>query len=358
MAIYESNREFFLSEEYSDIKITCQGEQFHAHRAIICSQSPFFRKACNIGFEETKSGIIDLPEDDPYILEKFLCFLYTGNYEDEGYPTSEGPSAAALLSLERIEEYLSQEPPVLSGEEVADENDGSFIDKEDEDADSDASSNFGSDFDPLDGAAEQSTQATSSQTPATTTETHPNTGNRYLPELPKDHQSPSFAALVEGSKDWIARSFTSLLTALRVYVMADKFDVHAARLLARERFYRAGLDMLGQAELFHQLGSRGFDGSPELREDLYHLFAGAVDELYVNTAPNDMSMREFPCRLIADRWWNEDLREAVEPVMRKHGDLAVGVLHIISHELPPTDASLCLDATQGKTEDATWLREN
>lgn len=42
--------------EYSDMKVTCQGVAFNAHRAIVCTQSHFFASAMNAGFEVSRKG--------------------------------------------------------------------------------------------------------------------------------------------------------------------------------------------------------------------------------------------------------------------------------------------------------------
>ena len=48
----------FLSPKYSDMLITCKGNEFKAHRAIVCPQSSFFDAALSGGF---KVGAISLP---------------------------------------------------------------------------------------------------------------------------------------------------------------------------------------------------------------------------------------------------------------------------------------------------------
>lgn len=45
--------------KYADMTISCQEHDFKCHRAIICSQSPFFDAALIDGFKV--SGIMDLP---------------------------------------------------------------------------------------------------------------------------------------------------------------------------------------------------------------------------------------------------------------------------------------------------------
>lgn len=117
-----------------------------------------------------------------------------------------------------------------------------------------------------------------------------------------------YAKRTEGASPQVHRTDWphSLFTSLRVYVMADKFDVPGLKLLARERFYRTAESIYTTCEDF----------------------PAVVDEMYRSTPPTDVAMREIPCRLIANQYCEEKaLRERIVPVMREHGDLAVGVLH-------------------------------
>lgn len=45
--------------KYADMKISCQEHDCKCHRAVICSQSPFFDAALKNGFKV--SGILNLP---------------------------------------------------------------------------------------------------------------------------------------------------------------------------------------------------------------------------------------------------------------------------------------------------------
>ncbi|KND88834.1 hypothetical protein TOPH_06483 [Tolypocladium ophioglossoides CBS 100239] len=95
----------------------------------------------------------------------------------------------------------------------------------------------------------------------------------------------------------------SLFTSLRVYVMADKFDVPGLKLLVRDRFYHSA------AAYFET-----FDQFPDV-----------VDELYETSPPYDQLMRDIPYRLIAAAW-NRPIMDKMVPVMLMHPDSAVGVL--------------------------------
>jgi BTB/POZ domain len=48
--IYAALRPLYESGKLSDLTVTCGGRRFLVHKAIVCSQSPFFDMACNSGF--------------------------------------------------------------------------------------------------------------------------------------------------------------------------------------------------------------------------------------------------------------------------------------------------------------------
>jgi hypothetical protein len=320
-SIYASLASLLFSDKYSDLTITCGGRTFQAHRAVVCSQSAFFGKACDSGFkvipsssrrvshrhhlltrthvQESISRVVDLPDNDPYILERFLQFLYTGNYEDGEYPVLNKPSLSATITPEEVQEELDQAPGIDTvgvsdghgevpetqsrdltraledGDDENDENDGDYVPEEDgEDEDKEQSEIEYNDFDESGGDdyynLTKGTEGTSSQ-------------EVYLVDWPH-----------------------SLFTSLRVYIMADKFGVPALKLLARERFYRTAEKIYTTCEDF----------------------PAVVDEMYRSTPPTDIAMREIACRLIANQYWEDKaLRGRIVTVMREHGVLAVGVLH-------------------------------
>jgi len=96
-----------------------------------------------------------------------------------------------------------------------------------------------------------------------------------------------------------------LFLPLRLYVMADKFDVPALKLLTRDRFYRAAELTWRDAECF----------------------PAVVDEMYTTLPPTDIAMREIVCRLVGFAIKDNEQRERMEDVMRQHGDFAVGVMN-------------------------------
>ncbi|KEY72838.1 hypothetical protein S7711_04422 [Stachybotrys chartarum IBT 7711] len=276
--IHQALKTLLLDDRYADMTIRCGNVELKAHRAIVCTQSSFFAKAMDGPFRESIAGVVELPEDYPEIVVCLLQFLYAGNYIDAEHLTLHHPAFTAEMSAEEIDKELA---------------DGLGVDTNDIPGGSD------DDRDWEDETEDPSAAETRSEPP-----------EEYL-QIHDDAASPADGAME--SKDDnnpdqdLSRPDTaaSLFTSLRVYVLADKCDVPALKLLARERFW------VTASHVF----------------ETYADFPAVVDELYETTAPGDFAMREIPCRLIANRYqWDGPLATAVDPVLAKHGDLALGVL--------------------------------
>ncbi|KAH8894295.1 POZ domain-containing protein [Thozetella sp. PMI_491] len=262
-AIFSSISKLFLSDKFTDMTIRCPGREFKAHRAVVCTQSTFFDKALTGGFEESLSGVVQLPQADPTVLEKFLQFLYTGNYNDGVLPSTM-PSAAAMMTPQELQVALAVKPGEIVVEEA--EQDETEYDSEldDEEGENDPEEEY----------------------------------NEFCGDSGK-------AGELNSNDEPEQRDARAMFLSLRVYLMADQFDVPALRLLARDRFYREA-------------------------EALYHncnAFPDVVDELYDNTRQNDIAMREGIARLVANRLEDDEFKQKLEPVMRKHGDFGVDVLN-------------------------------
>lgn len=217
---------------------------------------------------------MDLPEDNPDILNMFLQFLYTGNYEDSEHPNVKNrPSSPAIVSSEEVEENLAQpagSPQICSTLSDDDTEDGSFDPDAQEEEENSVEQEEVEQYEQNEFDEDSNYKSDKEPPPYKTDYTH------------------------------------SMSTSVRVYAMADKFDVLALKLLARERFYRSA-----ERHAIHATD-----------------FPSVVDELFMTTNPEDILMREIPCRLIGNVYGTDKkFDESLQPVMRKHGDLALGVLN-------------------------------
>ncbi|KAI4217005.1 MAG: hypothetical protein LQ349_009082 [Xanthoria aureola] len=85
------------SSEYTTfIKLTVGPEKqtFYAYKERLCRKSDFFKAACHDAFQESQ-GAVDLPEQDPSIVEYFIHWICTGQLRGLYVPT------ATISSLER-----------------------------------------------------------------------------------------------------------------------------------------------------------------------------------------------------------------------------------------------------------------
>ncbi|KAI8237252.1 Speckle-type POZ protein-like B [Colletotrichum sp. SAR 10_86] len=313
----------FLSEKYADMTIICNGSTFKAHRAIVCPQSSFFDKAFSAPFKEAASGTIDLPDDEPSIFRRLLQFLYTGNYDDGVTPTLGKPAAISLLQPDEVAHEL--DAPIG----VEDPRRGRKVPRRT----STSSRHPSHSAENLDGGGDDTTSVTDDESFSGSSGFDPGYIRRQPSGTEPEEEYNEFSGenvadeLADDADDTINKKLSQsqgagddvvtlvkkelygarddLFLHLRLYVMADKYDVPALKLLARERFYR----------------------SAELSWEVADEFPAVVDELYSDTIETHSAMRDIVCRLVGNQVGNVRTRERMEWVMKKHGEFAVGVMN-------------------------------
>ncbi|KAL4779947.1 BTB/POZ protein [Aspergillus varians] len=95
--IHNTMKHLFLSGEFSDMAVTCQGFTFKVHQSILCTQSSFFKAAMGGNFKEGIAHTVDLPDDSLETVERVLSFLYFNDYNTEAH---EMDLSAHLKALE------------------------------------------------------------------------------------------------------------------------------------------------------------------------------------------------------------------------------------------------------------------
>ncbi|KAF2094472.1 hypothetical protein NA57DRAFT_80280 [Rhizodiscina lignyota] len=70
---------YFNNAMHSDFTVRCLSRAFKVHKVIISARSDYFRNACEGGFKEEFANEIDLSDDDIWLVDSMLQFMYTGS---------------------------------------------------------------------------------------------------------------------------------------------------------------------------------------------------------------------------------------------------------------------------------------
>ena len=77
-SIREDLGRFCQGDLFADVTITCGDKEFRAHKVILASQSPVFKKMFEIDMKEKRSGVIKVSDITPAVMSDLLAYLYTG----------------------------------------------------------------------------------------------------------------------------------------------------------------------------------------------------------------------------------------------------------------------------------------
>ncbi|KAJ4209799.1 BTB/POZ domain-containing protein 19 [Fusarium falciforme] len=246
--------------------IRCGDREFKTHRAIVCPQSPLFKAAVGGNFEEGGSGIVDLPDDDPALVQYLIVFLYTGAYWVHISPDHwdilcdsqlKGDEGTGHEILERLER-----PPVPR----------------------------------------------SADTSVTIPAKRYHTGR-----LPCGYRrgAPAAAARKENQ----ARE--NMKHSIQIYVLADKYDVPGLRLLARDRFLESGKERC----ITNSWHSKSWEDT--------NFFSDIVDVIYKNTPSEGDPLRLALHQLIGMKEGDDVMKSRMRGEMVLNGELAMGVMDYI-----------------------------
>ncbi|KAH6958089.1 hypothetical protein HG530_014277 [Fusarium avenaceum] len=276
-SVHASFSKLFLSEKYHDIVIECGGREFKAHRAVVCSQCPWFEKEFTAIAKKRTIKISSRKDDDPEVFQRFLEFLYTGTYT-----VGDSPPKDTARTVKELQDRLDGHPrcPIpsdysLPEAPVVD----AFVDK-----------------------------VPPPSLPVRTIRR----SNRL------SHAAPT-AQTAEPESEPVDASLKSQLPpeismAVNLYIMADKYDIPALKLLARDRFYVAAKARWVTAS---------WEGSSW--EDTNE-FEDVVLDVYISTRQEDRALWKALCKLIVIKTESDVMRTRMVQVMNEHGDLGSGVM--------------------------------
>jgi hypothetical protein len=164
-----------------------------------------------------------LPKDDPVVLEAFLKFLYTGDYTDTVNPTLGKPSVTAMMDPKTVRQNLQQ--PACGELDFYTSNGNELSSEPDQEWQSPAE-----EVEEVEEPEEEDESNSSKSSDGCNC--HKRETNKLTTECVATIPNQEGLRLV-------ARLHGDMKLPLRLYIMADKYDVPALRLLTRNRFYRA-----------------------------------------------------------------------------------------------------------------------
>ena len=64
---------------FADVTIKCANAEFKAHKAVLTSQSPVFRRMLESDMKEKETSVIEIPNVDRAVISDMLNYFYTGS---------------------------------------------------------------------------------------------------------------------------------------------------------------------------------------------------------------------------------------------------------------------------------------
>lgn len=78
----EDLEELLQSGNSSDMTIKVKGQEFKAHRSIVCARSPVFTSMFRHEMSEKITGIVEIEDCEPDVFKEFLHYIYTGRFQN------------------------------------------------------------------------------------------------------------------------------------------------------------------------------------------------------------------------------------------------------------------------------------
>ncbi|KAI9663518.1 MAG: hypothetical protein M1831_002527 [Alyxoria varia] len=97
-------KQLMLDPNFSDLTLKCEGQEFSAHRLIVCACSPVFKAECSGQFKAI-TRCIEVTIADVPTLKRMVCFMYADDYDD-GAPAK---AIDEVCQINEIPEHVEAE---------------------------------------------------------------------------------------------------------------------------------------------------------------------------------------------------------------------------------------------------------
>ena len=77
--VLAGNKSLLIDTSFADVTIRCANAEFKAHKAILASQSPVFKKMLVSDMKEKKTSVIEIPDVDHAVISDMLEYFHTGS---------------------------------------------------------------------------------------------------------------------------------------------------------------------------------------------------------------------------------------------------------------------------------------
>ena len=68
---------------FSDVKVMCEKEVFHCHRAVLSARSPVFKAMFQSGMSENRTGEVDIEDVKAKVVSEMLHYIYKGRVSSQ-----------------------------------------------------------------------------------------------------------------------------------------------------------------------------------------------------------------------------------------------------------------------------------
>ena len=100
--IHQELHSLYKNEVLADTVFKCEDQEFKAHKAILASQSPVFKKMFEVDMKEKETGIVRISEVAPAVVSEMVSYFYTGEAPHLNKHAKDLLNVANMYELKRL----------------------------------------------------------------------------------------------------------------------------------------------------------------------------------------------------------------------------------------------------------------